>query len=278
MTTNQTIDFKDPLWITAWLSIALEKEKKKYKKCPVTPDPRSGARGRAGMGIRRRWLFPRRGVVQGASVSARQASADQAFADNTIRLVRAGRQGILREFYSDYRAAIGGARGRFPVQDSGRLPDESRRRSEQTGRRPCRFVRLAVFPHREQRSAKMPVVSVEFLHEIAYGCIRMVEHANNGNFKPSQYTYSWRLKWKRDRKYSDWRMVRANSDEREDLETGWKSSGGLTIVVVMIFCFSKARWHKPTFRNCRTTSRCRLSTSARRWRLSMLRRGCGALA
>ena len=31
----------------------------------------------------------------------------------------------------------------------------------------------------------MPMVSVEFLHEIAYGCTRMVECAHNGNFEPS---------------------------------------------------------------------------------------------
>ena len=35
---NQTIDFKDPLWITAWLDTALEKEQEKYKKCPVMRD------------------------------------------------------------------------------------------------------------------------------------------------------------------------------------------------------------------------------------------------
>ena len=38
MATNQTIDFKDPLWITAWLDTALEKEKEKYEKCPVKSD------------------------------------------------------------------------------------------------------------------------------------------------------------------------------------------------------------------------------------------------
>ena len=30
----------------------------------------------------------------------------------------------------------------------------------------------------EKQSAKMPMVSVEFLHEIAYGCTRMVEYAH----------------------------------------------------------------------------------------------------
>ena len=38
MTTNQTIDFKDPLLIVQWLDTALKKEKENYKKCPVVPD------------------------------------------------------------------------------------------------------------------------------------------------------------------------------------------------------------------------------------------------
>ena len=38
MAANQTIDFKDPLWIITWLDTALKKEKEKYKKCPVMPD------------------------------------------------------------------------------------------------------------------------------------------------------------------------------------------------------------------------------------------------
>lgn len=32
------IDFKDPLWITAWLDTALNKEGEKYQRCPVMPD------------------------------------------------------------------------------------------------------------------------------------------------------------------------------------------------------------------------------------------------
>ena len=58
----------------------------------------------------------------------------------------------------------------------------------------------------------MPTVSVEFLHEIAYGCTWMVEHAHNGRFEPSHHTHSWRMRWKRHQKCSDWLTVRMNSD------------------------------------------------------------------
>ena len=42
MATNQTITFKEPEWITAWLDTALKKEKEKYEKCPVIPDMAPG--------------------------------------------------------------------------------------------------------------------------------------------------------------------------------------------------------------------------------------------
>ncbi len=35
---KQNINFKDPLWIVAWLDTALKKEKEKYAKCPIIPD------------------------------------------------------------------------------------------------------------------------------------------------------------------------------------------------------------------------------------------------
>ena len=218
MTTNQTIDFKDPLWITAWLSIALEKEKKKYKKCPVTPDLVPGHE------VAQAWGYVVAGyfLVEESFKALLYLCGKQVPTKHSLTILfdlfEQEDKEILREFYSDYRAAIGGARGRFPFRTlDGFLTnldgDPNKRGDDRVGSFDWRYFLIE-----EQRSAKMPVVSVEFLHEIAYGCIRMVEHANNGNFKPSQYTYSWRLKWKRDRKYSDWLMVRANSDEREDLE------------------------------------------------------------
>ena len=63
----------------------------------------------------------------------------------------------------------------------------------------------------------MPLVSVEFLHEIAYGCICMVEHTRNSRFEPSRHTHSWRMHWKRAEKYGDWLMVRTNSQGRDEL-------------------------------------------------------------
>ena len=38
MAANRTAAFKDPLWSTAWLEAALNKEREKYENCPVMPD------------------------------------------------------------------------------------------------------------------------------------------------------------------------------------------------------------------------------------------------
>ena len=50
MKTDNTITYKDPLWIMAWLDTALKKEREKYRKCPVTPDLAPGHETAQGWG------------------------------------------------------------------------------------------------------------------------------------------------------------------------------------------------------------------------------------
>ena len=64
----------------------------------------------------------------------------------------------------------------------------------------------------EKRSQKMPLVSVDYLHEIVFGCARIFEYANNDRFEPSRYTHTWRMRCERNKKYNDWLTVRMNSD------------------------------------------------------------------
>ena len=63
----------------------------------------------------------------------------------------------------------------------------------------------------------MPLISVDYLHEIVFGCTRIVEYASNGRFEPSPYTHSWRLQRERQRKCTDWLTVRMNSEGWDDL-------------------------------------------------------------
>ena len=57
MAATKTIDFKDPFLITAWLDTALEKEKEKYKKCPVIRDLVSDHEAAQGWGYVNRRIF-----------------------------------------------------------------------------------------------------------------------------------------------------------------------------------------------------------------------------
>ena len=47
---QQSIDFKDPMWMMEWLQTALEKEKEKYEKCPIFPDMVGGVEVAQGWG------------------------------------------------------------------------------------------------------------------------------------------------------------------------------------------------------------------------------------
>ena len=123
---------------------------------------------------------------------------------------------ILREYYTDYRET-GGWPKKFPIEILDEFlvnldGDPNKRGDDHIGSFDWRYFLIE-----EQRSAIMPMVSVEFLHEIAYGCTRMVEHVHNGRFEPSRYTHSWRMRWKRDLKRQDWLTVRMNSDGWDNL-------------------------------------------------------------
>ena len=134
------------------------------------------------------------------------------------KLFKADDQETLREFYTDYRETIRGRVGAFPFVTLDDFlenldGDPNKQGDDHIGSFDWRYFLIE-----EQRSQKMPTVSVDFLHEIAYGCICMVEHARNGKFEPSRHTHSWRKRWKRNKKYSDWLMVRMNSE-------GWDKLG-----------------------------------------------------
>ena len=70
----------------------------------------------------------------------------------------------------------------------------------------------------EKKSQKMPLVSVDYLHEIVFGCIRIIHYARNDRFDPTRYTHSWRLRWKRQKRFHDWLTVRMNSEGWNELD------------------------------------------------------------
>ena len=218
MTTDKTIAYKDPLRIAVWLETALEKEQEKYRKCPENPDMVPGHESAQGWGY----------VIAGYSLLEQSFKALLHVQDKMappihpllplFNLLDDHDREILREYYIDYRTNNGGKIGasQFESLDDflKNLDGDQNNRGNHIGSFDWRY-----FLTEERQSQEMPLVSVDYLHEIVYGCIRIIVHVINGRFEPSQYTYSRRMRHKRQAKYSQWLIVRMNSD-------GWHELGG----------------------------------------------------
>ena len=216
MAANQTINFKDPLWIVTWLDTALKKEKEKYKKCPVMPDLVPGHQVAQGWGYVvagyflveesfKALLYVRgKNVPKRHSLSALFSLFDQS--DKTI----------IREYYADYQATIGGSGNAFSFKSLDdfleNLDGDRNGRGDHIGSFDWRY-----FPIEEKQSQKMPLVSLDYLHEIVFGCIQIIRSANDSRFEPSLLTHSWRMRQERQEKNREWLFVRMNSDGWDDL-------------------------------------------------------------
>lgn len=216
MTANKPINFKNPLWITTWLDTALRTEQGKYEKCPVTSDlypPTEAAQG---------WGY----VITGYSLVEQAFKALLYVRGKTVpkehslstlfELFDESDKTVLREYYDDYRATIGGNRGVFPFKSLDdfllNLDGDKNERGHHIGSFDWRFFLIE-----EKRSQEMPLVSVDYMHEIVYGSIRIVEYAVHGYHEPLQETHSWRMRFERKEKYRHWLTVRTNSAGWNDL-------------------------------------------------------------
>lgn len=216
LATNQTINFKDPLWITMWLDTALKKEKEKYKKCPVMPDLVPGYLAAQGWGYVVAGYFLVEGSFK-ALLHVRGKKVPKRHSLSTLfNLFDQNDKTILREYYADYQATIDGSGRAFPFKTLddflSNLDGDKNGRGDHIGSFDWRYFLIE-----EKRSQKMPLVSVDYLHEIVFGCTQIIECANNGRFEPFLYTHSWRMRRERERKYHDWLIVRMNSDGWDDL-------------------------------------------------------------
>ena len=199
------------------LDAALKKEQEKHKKCPVTPDMFPGYEMAQGWGYVVAGYFLVEESFKALLYVRRKEQVPKEHSLATLfGALDPNDQKALREFYSDYRATIGGNIGAFPFQTLdaflANLDGDENERGNHIGSFDWRYFLIE-----EAQTQPMPLVSVDYLHEIVYGCIRIIEYANNGHFEPSRYTHSWRMRGEREGKYSDWLDVRMNSDGWADL-------------------------------------------------------------
>ena len=214
--TRNKIDFKDPLWITAWLNTALKKEKEKYQRCPVVPDMVPGHDSAQGWGfvVAGYFLveqsFKALAHVRGKSVPTKHSLT------MLFRLLDDADQDILREYYLDFRATIGGNLARFPFSTLNEFltnldGDQKPHGDDYLGSFDWRY-----FPIENERSSEMPTVSIEYLHEVAYGTIVILKCSQGGTSDPRSSTRSFRLRRSRKRTFNDWLNARIIAEDEWD--------------------------------------------------------------
>ena len=201
--TNDSTRYKEPLWMLAWLDAALEKEKEKYEKCPVLPDVVPDYEVSQGWGFVVVGYFLVEEALK-AILHIREKEVPPIHALSTLfELLEEDDKEVLREYYMDYRETIGDNRGQYPFESIDdfltNLDGDKNERGNHIGSFDWRYFLIE-----EERSQQMPSVSVDYLHEISYGCIRIFEYAKNGRFDPYESTHSWRLRWQRCKKQNKW--------------------------------------------------------------------------
>ena len=220
---TEKITYKDPRYVLTWLDTALKKEWQKYTATPVTPDMIPG------YDIAQAWGYVVAGyflIEQGlkAVLYMRGGEPPKIHAlSGLFTKLSAEDQNVLREYYDDFRHAFPGISS-FPLTTlDGFLKNLDGGRNNQ-GRHIGSFD-WRYFPTEEGKGASMPLVSINVMHEIVYGCVNLIKSIHKGDNKAAEGIYSWRLWWSRSEFHEDWLTVRVNSSgwgkERDRIEILW---------------------------------------------------------
>ena len=209
---NPIIQYKNPIHMLAWLGAALRKEKEKYRQCPVLPDIVPGFIDATG------WSYVVAGYflveqslkallhVGGSEVPRRHSLS------SLLVLIADHEREILREFYADYREVIGGYRGEFSFISLDEfiinLDGDANQQGEYFGSFDWRYCLIE-----HKRSQEMPTVSIDYLHEIVFGCTQILRCKIISRYNPLEFTLSWRMREERENKYMSWINSRLTSGE-----------------------------------------------------------------
>ncbi len=214
--------YKKAIDIRMWLGTALQKERQKYQATPICPDmiPHMVAQG---------WGY----VVAGYFLIEQGLKAVLHMRDNApprthdlsclFAKLCAQDQKVLRTYYDDFRGAAPGM-SKFPLATLDdfleNLDGGQKGKSRHTGSFDWRY-----FLTEEGNDIAMPLVSIDFMHEVVEGCVHLIGSIDKGDDKADKATYSWRLQWRRLRHQHDWLMVRMNlpgwGEEGNRIELLW---------------------------------------------------------
>ncbi len=211
--------YREPLWLAAYLEGALEKEKEKYVKCPVMPDRIPDYTAAQGWGFvvtgyflveqSFKAILHTQGETNVPSIHS-LTSLFTKLSDNN--------KSTLREYYIDFKHTAGNAMKAFPIDSLDDFLVRLDGRENRQGTDKIGSIDWRYFLIEENNSQNLPLVSVDYLHEIACACIRIIEcEASSVQCDPTKHTYSNRIRSERMKKYLHWLDVRSNSD-------GWDPS------------------------------------------------------
>ena len=221
MTDENT--YKEPLYICAWLETALKKEWQKYSAIPVTPDAVPGHEEAQGWGyVVAGYFLIEQGLKAVLHLHGVQPPKTHALSVLFAELPEED-QAVLRAYYDDFRHTLPGMAS-FPMGTVDEflvnLDGSKDSRGQYIGSFDWRY-----FLTEKGSGASMPLVSINVMHEIVYGCVQLVSFIEKGTEEAGRANHSWRLRLERRRLQEYWLMVREESpgwdQESDRLEILW---------------------------------------------------------
>lgn len=213
--TNKTT-YKEPLFVWAWLNTSLKKEWQKYAAIPVTPDLVPGHELAQAWGyVVAAYFLIEQGLK--AVLYVRHFEPPKTHTLSVLFAeLPADDQDVLRAYYDDFLHTFRGMSS-FPLATLDdflvNLDGERNSRGHHIGSFDWRY-----FLTEEGTGGSMPLISINVMHEVVYGCVQLIRSIDKGNNRADSATYSWRLRWRRTRRQQDWLTVRMNSP-------GWGQEG-----------------------------------------------------
>ncbi len=220
---TKEITYKEPRSIILWMDAALKKEWQKWAAIPVKPDmvPEYEEAQAWGYVVAGYSL-----IEQGLKAVLHMRGANPPKMHALFCLFKELSEedkDVLRAYFDDFRQSFPGI-GYFPLKTLDafleNLDGTKNDRGHYAGSFDWRY-----YPIEEGSGAAMPLVNINVMHEIVYGCIRLVESLDKQDDSASKATYSCRLQWKRLPRYKDWLFARMNSPgwdiEKDCIEILW---------------------------------------------------------
>ena len=203
MTKAKTINFNDPLWMTAWLDAALSKEQEKYSKCPVLVDSLPGYVDAQAWGYVVAGYFLLEESLKAVLHMRGEKVPRWHSLSRLFGRLKHRDQEVLREFYRDFRGSIGSHAGKFHSESStgfGQLDERVKG---------CTWFVGAYFLSSTCRM-RTSDVQCRVLHEVRW-MIRICQCVSNGKINPLRYKRTERLWRERRDKYIELLKLRRNS-------------------------------------------------------------------